>query len=124
MNPRADGAGALGLCIPASDFVAVATRPHDVWIREIGKRETGFASTHAALPAGVHHTAVLERRRDAGAAHIRAVLHVGVDVVRNLIVDGDVIHLTNWKLNALEAAPVNGGDVQAAVVGDDEAVGI
>src|SRR5215472_4075013 len=74
MNPRADGARALGFGVPASYFIAVATRPHDVWVGGIRKRETGFASAHATLPTGFHDAAVFERRRDAGPAHVGAVL--------------------------------------------------
>src|SRR5215831_1415985 len=124
MNPRADGTRAFGLGVPASDFVAVTTGPDDVRIGWIGKSETRFASAHATLPTGFHDAAVFERRRDAGPAHVRAVLHVGIDVIRNLVVHGDVVHLANWKLNTMEAAPVNGRNVEAAVVGDDKAIGI
>ena len=41
-----------------------------------------------------------------------------------MVVDGDVIHLANRELHAMEAAAVHGGDVQAAVIGDHEAIGI
>src|SRR5215472_9013571 len=124
MNPRADGTRAFGLGVPPSDLVTIAACPNNIRIGWIGKSETRFASAHATLPTGFHDAAVFERRRDAGPAHVGAVLHVGVDVVRNLVVHSDVIHLADRKLHAQEAAAVNGGDVQAAVVGDDETVGI
>src|SRR5207244_6268821 len=99
----------LGLGVPARHFVSVATRPHDAWVGRIRQRETGFASAHAALPAGIHHAAIFKRRGNTRAAHVWPVLHVGVDVVRHLVVDGNVIHLPNRELDAMEAAAMHGG---------------
>src|SRR5215472_13367901 len=124
MNPRTDRTGTLGLRVPTRDFVSIATGPDDAWIGGIGERETGFAATHAAFPTGVHDAAVFEGRSNARAAHVRTILHVGVDEIRNLIVYSDVVHLADRELNAMEAAAVNRGDIEATIVGDYEAVGI
>src|SRR5215472_6729541 len=111
MDPRAHGARPLGLLFPACDLVAVTTRPNNGRVGRIRQGETGFATAHTPLPAGVYSAAILEWWSNARAPHVRAVLHIGVDVVRDLIVYGDVIHLANRQLHPLEAAAVNRCDI-------------
>src|SRR6266571_3096585 len=105
MQPRADGARVLVTGVPAGDFVPVASRPNDIGIGQIGNGKARLATTHAMIPAcflGVYG--------HAGAAHVSVVLHIAVEVVRNLVVDVHVIHLTDRQSNAMEAAAVNGSD--------------
>src|SRR5579864_2336197 len=61
---------------------------------------------------------------DAGTAHIPVVLHVAVEVVRDLVVDVDVVHLANWKSSAVKTAAVHRRNAEAAVIGDHKAIGI
>ena len=42
----------------------------------------------------------------SGPAHVAVVLHVAVEVVGNLVVHGDVVHLADRQLHAMEAASV------------------
>src|SRR5215469_13611702 len=110
--------GFLGPRVPASDFVAITGGPNDIGIGHVGQSESGFAAAHRVIPPNFAETTESETsERSAGPAHVSVVLHVCVEVVGNLVVDSDVIHLADWQLNAVEAAAVNGADVQAAVVG-------
>ena len=109
----------LGASVPAGNFIPVASGPHDVGIGQIRNGEAGFATTHRVIPtgfAGVYG--------HAGAAHVPIVLHVAVEVVRNLVVNVDVVHLADGQSNAVKTAAVHGRNLHAAVVGDHEAIGI
>ena len=57
-------------------------------------------------------------------AHGAVVLHVAVDVIGHSVIHGDVVHLPDGQRHAMDAAAVVGGDVHAAVVGDDNAIGV
>src|SRR5579862_247821 len=107
------------MCIPARDFVAVAGGPNNIWIRPIGDSEAGLATAHRVIPA-----CFPEVNWHAGTAHVPVVLHVAVEVIRNLVIDIDVIHLPDRQIHAMEAAAMNCSDVHAAVVGNHEAVGV
>src|SRR5246500_5946368 len=61
---------------------------------------------------------------DAGTAHIPVVLHIAVEVVRDLIVDVDVVHLADWKSSAVKTATVHRRNAEAAVIGDHKTIGI
>src|SRR5262249_22322461 len=77
------------------------------------------ASAHATLPAGL-----LGIDGNAGAAHVPVVLHVAVEVVGDLVIDRNVVHLPNWQRDAMEPAPVYRRDEHPGIVGDDETVRI
>src|SRR4029077_6015917 len=99
--------------------VPVAGRPHDIRVSGIGQGEPGFATSHVTIPAGF-----LRINGYAGTTHVPVVLHVAVEVVGHLVIDCDVIHLADRQRDAVEPATVHGGDEHAAIVGDDEAVGV
>ena len=52
------------------------------------------------------------------------VLHIPVNVVRNLIIHGHVIHLPDGQLHAMESLSVHRRDIDSAIVGDHKAVWI
>ena len=120
MNPRTHGACAFDSCVPARHFVGITTGPNNIRIQGVRKREARFAATHSAFPAHFGKTT----QRQAGTAHVRSVLHVAVDVVGHLIVHGDVIHLADWQCHVMKSPPVNGGNIQPAIVGNHEAIRI
>ncbi len=125
MHPRAHRSRELGLRVPAGHFVAIAGGPHDIVIGGIGIRESRFAAAHAAIPERLwrsSESAESDLRR--WAAHGGRILHVGVEKIRRLIVDGDVIHLPDRQSDAIESAAVRGGDVHTGVMCDDEAIRI
>ena len=105
--------------IPASNGIPVASSPHHIWIGQVRNGVAGFATTHRVIPtgfAGVYGY--------AGAAHVPIVLHVAVEVVRNLVVNVDVVHLANGQSNSVKTAAVHGRNLHASVVSNDEAIGI
>src|SRR5205807_108654 len=108
VQPRGDGTRMLIAGVPTRDFVAVASSPDDIRVGRIRHREAGFAATHAVVPSGL-----LVVDRHARTPHVPIVLHVAVDVVGNLIVHINVVHLTDGKIYAVESAPVKGRDVQS-----------
>src|SRR5712692_5188684 len=63
-------------------------------------------------------------RRDDRAAHRAVVLHVAVDVVRHLVVNGHVVHLPDRQLDALGAPSVLRRQRDASIVRDREAIGV
>src|SRR5690348_5330305 len=97
VQPGADGARHFVARIPAGDFVAVAGGPYDVGIGEVGEGKTGFAAAHVVVPAGIGTVAVTHGGRVAGPAHGAIILHVAVNVVGDLVVHGDVIHLADGQ---------------------------
>src|SRR5262252_8922213 len=119
MHPRTDGTGMFMPCIPTSNGIAVTGSPDNIGIGQVGNRETGFAAAHTSIPV-----ALSIRLRNTRPAHVSVVLHVAVEVIRNLLVDIHVVHLPDGKCDAMETASMDGGDVHASIVGDDEAVGI
>src|SRR5205823_2168484 len=50
--PWRDRARGLRLRVPAGDRIAVAARPHDVGVREVGEREARLAAADAVVPRG------------------------------------------------------------------------
>src|SRR4051812_39801031 len=107
------------MAIPAGNFVAIAGCPHYLGIGEVGNRATGLAASHRVIPSGLARV-----DGNAGPAHVSVVLHVAVEVVGNLVVHIDVVHLPDGQSRAMKTAAVNRGDVHAAIVGDDKAIGI
>src|SRR5882762_6916412 len=105
--------------IPTGDLVAIASGPNYVGIGQIWNGKAGLASSHAMIPAGF-----LRVDRHAGTAHVSIVLHVAVEVVRNLVVDINVVHLADWQSNAVKAAAVNGSNYHSRVIGDYKPIGI
>ena len=103
--------------VPACDLVAVAGGPHDVGIFGVGNRKAGFAPSHVAVPI-----CFLGIPRHHRAAHVAVILHVAIEIVGNLIVHGDVVHLADGQYDAVEAATVQRGNNQPGVVGDHEAI--
>src|SRR5713226_8360238 len=69
-------------------------------------------------------TGLLRINGHARTAHVSVVLHVAVEIVGDLVVYIDVVHLADRQRNTMEPAAVNGGDVHAGVVGDYKAIGI
>ena len=97
MQPRTHRSRQLGPRVPASNFIAITSRPHDVWIGRIRVSETRFAASHAAVPARLRRASEsaetdLHRR----PAHGGVVLHVAVEVIRDLVIHRHVIHLPHW----------------------------
>src|SRR2546421_1977683 len=119
VQPRADGPRVLMASIPTGDLVAITSGPNDIGVSQIWNGEAGLATPHAAIPTGL-----LRIDGHAGAAHVSVVLHVAVKIVRNLIVDVDVVHLADGKSDVVEAAAVHGGDVHSGVIGDYKTIGI
>src|SRR5204863_6843007 len=119
VQPRADGPRVLMASIPTGDFVAIASGPNDIGVSQILNGKAGLATAHAAIPTGL-----LRIDGHAGAAHVSVVLHVAVKIVRDLIVDVDVVHLADGKSDVVEAAAVHGGDVHSGVIGDYKTIGI
>src|SRR5581483_10336445 len=108
-----------GARIPAGNFIAITGGPDNVGVRQVGNGETGFAAAHGVVPSGFARV-----DGNAGAAHVSIVLHVAVEVVGNLVVDIHVVHLPDGQREAVQAAPVDRGDVHAAIIGNAKAVGI
>ena len=109
VQPRAHRAGHFGFRIPARHLIPVAGCPDDVGICWVGDREAGLATSHAVFPAQLS---------EVGPAHVPVVLHIGINVVRNLVVHRHVVHLPDGQHHAMESAPVYGGDAQPAIVGN------
>src|ERR1035438_9345041 len=105
--------------VPAGNGVSIAGSPHHVWIDWIGNGEAGFATAHLAVPSrflGIHgHTR---------AAHVPVILHIAVEVVWNLVVHGDVVHLADGQSNTVEPAAVDRSNDHAGVIGNYKAVWI
>src|SRR5271165_1417498 len=94
VQPRAHRPRKMIARIPTRDFSAVTSGPNNVRVLRIGKREAGLTTAHAVLPPVLLGSAVTGTgKRITGSAHGAVVLHVAVNVVRDLIVGGDVIHL-------------------------------
>src|SRR5580765_7320668 len=111
--------GMLDPRIPASHFVAVARGPDDVWVGYIWNCESGFAASHTMIP-----TSFVCINGHARTSHVSVVLHVAVEVVRNLVVDSDVIHLADRQFHAMQSAAVHGCDAHTSIVGDDKPIGV
>jgi len=109
----------LDACISSRDFISVAGRPDDVGIRQIRDGETRFTTSHAVVPAGF-----IAIDRHAGTSHVSVILHVAVEVVRDLVIDRHVIHLPDGQFHAMPSASVHGGDAHSSVISDDEPIGI
>src|SRR5882757_1046395 len=105
--------------IPSGYGVPIAGGPHYIRIGSIGDRESGFAPSHVAVP-----TSLLGIHRHAGTAHVPVVLHVAVEVVGNLLIHGDVIHLADGQGDTVKSTPVDGRDEHPTVIRNNEAVGI
>ena len=124
--PRRDRPRDLRAVVVARHLVAVAGRPDDVRIGRIGNGEARLAAAEAVIPLVARSVVAGAGAfgRDRRPAHRAVVLHVRVDVVRHLVVDGDVIHLADRQLHALRAAAVLRGQRDAGVVRDREAIGV
>src|SRR6266852_6601496 len=105
--------------IPTGDLVAVASSPNDIGIGQIRNGEAGLATAHTAIPSRF-----LRIHRHAGTAHVSVVLHIAVEIVGDLVVDVDVVHLADWKSHAVEAAAVNGGDDHPGIISDHKTIWI
>src|SRR5579859_4267219 len=105
MKVWAHGPGFLRFRIPASHFIAVAGGPNYIGIGRIRNGKAGFTTAHVVIPSRYPRI-----DRHAGAAHVSVILHVGVDVVGNLVIDVHVIHLSDRQLNSVKATAVDGGD--------------
>ncbi len=121
VHPWAHGARLFGARIPARHFIAVTGRPNDIRIGGIGQRKFRFAAAHAMIPAGIG-TAFTHIH--AGPAHGGVVLYVAVQVIQNLIVNRDVIHLADRQRDVMKAPPTDRGNGEAAVKPDREALRI
>src|SRR6185312_12797698 len=119
MHPRGHGAGLVGARIPARYFVGIARCPNDVGVGRIGQRKAGFASAYTVVPTGIATS-----HGYAGAAHRPIVLHVAIYVVGDLVIHGNVIHLPDGQLHIVEALAAVRGNVDAAIIGEGEAVGV
>ncbi len=118
LGPHAHRAHLPGAMVVPLQAPVVATRPHDVAVGRIGDAEAALAAPHA-MP---------EPQRDRPCAAVRRstvgppVLAISVDVVRDLVVRPDVVHLGDRQHHPLEcAAPVH-GNREAAVVGDHDSL--
>ena len=125
-HPRRHRSRDLGAVIVAGHLVAVAGGPDDVRIGRIGSGKARLAAAEPVVPlvAGAVVAGARPLRGDRGPAHRPVVLHVRVDVVRHLVVDGDVIHLADRQLHPPVAAPVLGRQRDAGVVRDREPIGV
>ena len=108
---------------------AGAARPDDVVVDRIGNRPAALAAgdrvPHAARNrSGDVLVRLLRETAVARPARRRPVLPVAVDVVGDLVVDRDVIHLRDRQLNLMPAAPAVDREAEAVVVRDDEAVAV
>src|ERR1700736_2773603 len=105
--------------IPSGDGVSITGGPHYIRIGGIGNRESGFAPSHVAVPTclpGIHG--------HAGTAHVPVILHVAVEVIGNLVIHGDVVHLADGQGDTVESATVDRVDDHPAVIRNDEAIRI
>src|SRR6266702_6387182 len=103
--------------VPPGHGVSIACGPHDIRIGGIGNRESGFAASHVAVP-----TCLPGIDGHAGTAHIPVILHVAVEIVGNLVIHGDVVHLPDGQGDAVETAAVDRCDDHPAVVCNDETI--
>lgn len=62
--------------------------------------------------------------RHAWTSHVSVILHVAVEVVRDLVVDRDVIHLPDGQFHAMHAASVHGGGAHSSIINNEEPIGI
>ncbi len=118
-EPWADGPRMLVASVPTRHGVAVARGPNNVEIGQIRNREAGLATAHAVIPSGF-----LRVDGHAGTAHVSVILHIAVEVVGNLVVHVDVVHLADRESNSMEASTVHVGDVHSGVIGDHKTIGI
>src|SRR5919201_1343604 len=119
MHPGTDRARMFALSVPARHLIAIARCPDNIWITGFRDGESGFAAAHAMVPADLL-SIVLFAARNAWSAHVPVVLHVAVEVVGNLIVDGDVVHLPDWEFHVVKATSVNSRNVHSSVVSKHE----
>src|SRR5277367_4694048 len=97
---------AYGTCrfdsrIPPRDLVAIARGPDDVGIGEVWNSKARFAAAHVTIPPRF-----LRIDGHAGAAHVPVILHVAVEIVGSLVVDSNVVHLSNGKSDAVKTSAV------------------
>ena len=99
--------------------------PHDVRVLGVRRGESALAAAHrmpvAARDRAAPEAAVEAVRRPAEA---RPVLPVPKDVVRNRVVDGDVVHLRHRQLGAEPRDAAVDRDRDALVVAHQPAVGV
>src|ERR1700733_7207959 len=61
---------------------------------------------------------------DYGSSHGAVVLHIAVDVVGYLVIDGNVIHLADGKSDRVEPLAVYCGNCESPVVANSEVIRI
>src|SRR4030095_6348187 len=95
--------------------------PDDVRVDGIGRGPSALAAANC-MP----HAARDRRTRTAVArTAVRwIVLLVAVDVVRDVIISGDVVHLGDRKLDVLPRSTAGDGQRHAAIVGNGHAIAI
>src|SRR5262245_46503373 len=82
-------------------------------------------ATECHMPRGIGRLfADLGEAAVAGAARRWPVLAVAVDVVRDLVVGGDVVHLRDRELDVMPALAAVDRKAQAVVVRDDHAIAV
>src|SRR5205085_569692 len=93
------------------------------------RRAVDAATTPAATPASTPAVFRRDTARRVGAFRARArpthravILTISVDPIRRLIVDGDVIHLSDWKRNGLEGFAMVHGKARPKVVRQPEVI--
>ena len=125
-HPRRHRPRDLRAVVVPRHLVPVARGPDDVRIGRIGSGEARLAAAEPVIPqiAGAVVAGARTLRRDARPAHRPVVLHVRVDGVRHLVVDGHVIHLADRQLHTPVATAVLGRERDAGVVRDRETIRI
>src|SRR6185437_10910241 len=68
VNPRRNGACALGAIVVTRDFVTVARCPDDVRVSDVGQGESRFTSAESVIPGGGSTAATATATTTAPAA--------------------------------------------------------
>src|SRR5208282_6499080 len=98
---RAYRTRSLNSSVPARHFIAITCGPHDAGIGRIRHSKAGFAASHRVIPSSF-----LRIDGHTGATHVPVILHVAIEVVRNLIVDVHMVHLPDRQSDPVKTAPV------------------
>ena len=101
-------------------------RPHEIAVHRVRGGPSAFAAAHGA-PHAARDAGIITGAAGARVARphrARPVLSIAVDVVRDLVVDGDVVHLRDGELHLIPREAAIGADRDASVVADEHAAGI
>src|SRR6185437_734857 len=116
----------------------VTACPNNIGIRKIRKSEARFAATESVFPysatgradepspsARIHARSIGSGFDDvAGTAHGAVILHIPVDAIGHIIIDGDVIDLPDRQRHTLRRPSVIRRVPHTAIVRNTDSVGV